>query len=165
MAPRAAPPAAPTAPPVSAPRAASVPAEPEDWRASARHSSMSRLVYWARELPKVSTVGDQLSCAQPAAASAASARIGRGRRMRGPPRVGPRDDGPPAGDCQAKALARLEAREVEDVLAELRVRDEARDHELGPGVEEQVAHGRLHRDPDAVERSEEHTSELQSLRH
>src|SRR5262245_65744688 len=82
IAPTAAPPAAPTAPPTSAPRAASVPAEPDDWRASARHSSMSRLVYWARELPKVSTVGDQLSCAHPAAASSGQARIAASLRMR-----------------------------------------------------------------------------------
>src|SRR5215470_5829654 len=62
-APMAAPPAAPTAPPRSAPRAADPVGEPDVCIASSRHSHWSLERYWARELPKVSTVGVQLLCA------------------------------------------------------------------------------------------------------
>src|SRR5262249_59819359 len=50
-APIAAPPAAPTRPPITAPRAACPGALPDAWRARVRHCSVSRLTYWARELP------------------------------------------------------------------------------------------------------------------
>src|SRR5262249_22517585 len=58
-APIAAPAAAPRRPPAMAPCAACVVVPPEACVASSRHSAWSRVTYCARELPKVSTVGDQ----------------------------------------------------------------------------------------------------------